>query len=181
MRVVARCGKREAQGEPFDARGLLPFPAVMRAPQTVLACAFLIHDGARILVAFAVALVAPAWTAARSEARALFLVVLTSLATDFDRRNRCGTERLVGTIRRDCLDYLIPLTRGHLLRVLRQYARYYNEARPHSSLGPGFPDPPDGQPVELQPDRHRPPEGSRVVATPILGGLHHEYRLERAA
>ena len=90
-------------------------------------------------------------------------------------------ERLIGTIRRDCLDYLIPLSQGHLLSALRDYVRYYNEARPHSSLGPGFPDPPDGQPVELQPDRHRLPEGSRVVATPVLGGLHHEYRLEEAA
>ena len=153
----------------------------MPIPQAALALAYLIHDGARILVSFCSALVAPAWAAAKSEAGALFLVVLTSLATDFVRRNRCGTERLIGTIRRDCLDYLIPISQGHLLRTLREYVRFYNEARPHSSLGPGFPDPPDGQPVELQPDRHRLPEGARVVATPVLGGLHHEYRLERAA
>ena len=59
--------------------------------------------------------------------------------------------------------------------------KHYNEARSHSSLGPGFPDPAEGLPAPLQPDRHRLPPGSRVTATPVLGGLHHEYRLKVAA
>ena len=59
--------------------------------------------------------------------------------------------------------------------------KHYNEARPHSSLGPGIPDPAEGLPVPLLAHRHRLPPGSRVVATPILGGLHHEYRLKLAA
>jgi len=53
--------------------------------------------------------------------------------------------------------------------------------RPHASLGPGIPDPADGLPVEPQPDRHRLPAGTDVVSTPVLGGLHHTYRLVKAA
>jgi len=58
---------------------------------------------------------------------------------------------------------------------------YYNGARPHASLGPGFPDPAEGLPARLQEDRLRLPQGSRITATPVLGGLHHDYRLDRAA
>jgi putative transposase len=50
-------------------------------------------------------------------------------------------ERLVGTIRRECLDFLIPLSEVHLKRILREYVRHYNRGRPHSSLGPGIPEP----------------------------------------
>jgi len=90
-------------------------------------------------------------------------------------------ERLVGTIRRECLDWLIPLSENHLRRMLREWVRHYNEARPHASLGQGIPAPAQGLPVGLQEHRHYLPEGSRVVSAPILGGLHHEYRLEKAA
>lgn len=90
-------------------------------------------------------------------------------------------ERLVGTCRRECLDWLIPLNARHLLQVLREWVAYYNRARPHSSLGPGFPNPAEGLPAPLQPDRHRLPPRSHVTATPVLGGLHHDYRLDRAA
>ncbi|MCD4749700.1 MAG: integrase core domain-containing protein [Thermoanaerobaculales bacterium] len=86
-------------------------------------------------------------------------------------------ERLIGTIRRDCLDYLIPLSENHLRMILREYIDFYNHHRPHSSLGPGIPDPAEGLPVEPQPDRHRLPESVKVVSTPILGGLHHTYRI----
>ena len=44
-------------------------------------------------------------------------------------------ERVIGTIRRDCLDHLIVLTERHLQRVLREYVAYYNDTRPHQSLG----------------------------------------------
>jgi putative transposase len=90
-------------------------------------------------------------------------------------------ERLMGTLRRECLDRLIPLSENHLRRILSRWARHYNKARPHSSLGPGIPDPPPELPVPLPTHRHRLPRGSRVIVTPILGGLHHEYRLEEAA
>jgi putative transposase len=48
-------------------------------------------------------------------------------------------ERLVGTLRRECLDFLIPLNESHLRMSLREWVRHYNEGRPHVSLGPGFP------------------------------------------
>ena len=49
-------------------------------------------------------------------------------------------ERLVGTVRRECLDFLIPLTEKHLRRLLHEWVRHYNGGRPHRSLGPGIPD-----------------------------------------
>jgi hypothetical protein len=71
------------------------------------------------------------------------------------------------------------VTERHLRVILREWVRHCNRGRPHSSLGPGLPDPP-GEPV-LPSHGHQLPVGHRVVATPILGGLHHEYRLEVAA
>jgi transposase InsO family protein len=90
-------------------------------------------------------------------------------------------ERTIGTIRRECLDYLIPLGEEHLFRILAEWIRHFNTASPHSALGPGIPDPPKTIPAELQPTRHELPSGARVVARPILGGLHHEYSLALAA
>jgi len=46
-------------------------------------------------------------------------------------------ERLVGTFRRECLDYLIPLNERHLRRILKEWVAHYNRGRPHSTLGPG--------------------------------------------
>lgn len=87
-------------------------------------------------------------------------------------------ERLIGTLRRECLDYLIPLSANHLGRVLTQWVCHYNEGRPHMALGPGIPQPRVALPAPLQEQRHRLPTHCRVVARPILGGLHHDYRLE---
>ena len=89
-------------------------------------------------------------------------------------------ERLIGTIRRECLDWIISFSEGHLKRILREYVRHYNRGRPHSALGPGIPEPPQAK-VPAGPHRHKLTEGYRVVSTSILGGLHHEYRLERKA
>lgn len=90
-------------------------------------------------------------------------------------------ERTIGTMRRECLDYLIPLSAGHLRRILREWIEHFNSARPHSALGPGLPDPPSGLPVQLQEHRHRLPPVAGVTSQPILGGLHHEYALQLAA
>jgi transposase InsO family protein len=90
-------------------------------------------------------------------------------------------ERLIGTLRRECLDHILPLGESHLRRLLLCWKDHYNRSRPHSSLGPGFPDPAPGLPVERQPHRHELPEGAEVVAFPVLGGIHHDYRLQRAA
>ena len=90
-------------------------------------------------------------------------------------------ERTIGTMRRECLDYLIPMSAGHLLRILAEWVGYFNTARPHSALGPGLPDPPGGLPVQVQAHRHRLPPRTRVSSRSVLGGLHHEYALQQAA
>jgi len=89
-------------------------------------------------------------------------------------------ERLIGTIRRECLDYLIPLNERHLRGIVREFSVHYNRGRPHSSLGPGIPEPHQPTPP-ASPHRHRLPDGYRVTSTAVLQGLHHEYRLEKEA
>ena len=89
-------------------------------------------------------------------------------------------ERLIGTMRRECLDFLIPLNERHLRGLLREWVTHYNQGRPHSSLGPGIPDAGSGCP-QVQACGHHLPTDHQVVATPILGGLHHEYRWARRA
>lgn len=89
-------------------------------------------------------------------------------------------ERLVGTMRRECLDFVIPLNERQLRCVLLEWVAHYNRGRPHASLGPGIPDRLSQRHPE-QADRHGLPVGQRVSSTAILGGLHHEYRLEPVA
>jgi transposase InsO family protein len=78
-------------------------------------------------------------------------------------------ERVIGSLRRECLDHCLILSEVHLRRLLRAYGAYYNTARPHQSLDNNSPRPRDVQ---------RPALG-RVVAIPQVGGLHHLY--QRAA
>lgn len=73
-------------------------------------------------------------------------------------------ERLIGSIRRECLKDWIPLNAAHLRRRLRAYADYYNNDRTHLSLDKDAPNP---RAVELH---------GAIVSRPILGGLHHRYR-----
>ncbi len=89
-------------------------------------------------------------------------------------------ERLIGTIRRECLDFVIPINERHLAAVLREWVTHYNRGRPHASLGPGIPEGPANDAIS-ESAGHRLPNGYRVAATAILGGLHHEYRLEPKA
>ena len=87
-------------------------------------------------------------------------------------------ERVIGTIRRECLDWLIPMSEGHLRAILKSWVEHYNCGSPHSNLGPGVPDPP--QELALIPkldSRHRLAAGALVLAKSVLGGLHHEYFL----
>ena len=60
-------------------------------------------------------------------------------------------ERLIGTIRRECLDWLIPLSEPHLRTILRSWSDHYNRGRPHMSLGPGVPGPPRTPPPHQMP------------------------------
>jgi len=75
-------------------------------------------------------------------------------------------ERLVGTLRRECLDHVIVLNECHLRRIISSYLNYYHHSRPHRGLGHNAPVP---RAVE-------PPERGRIVAEPMVGGLHHRYR-----
>jgi putative transposase len=84
-------------------------------------------------------------------------------------------ERLIGTIRRECLDWLIPLSESHLRTMLREWAAHYNGGRPHMSLGPGIPDPLETTLARQQPGHRLTAE--RVLALSVLGGLYHEYAL----
>ena len=86
-------------------------------------------------------------------------------------------ERLIGTIRRECLDFVIPLNERHVRNVLQEWVAHYNRGRPHASLGPGIPDPPHDRVAPASSD-HQVRDGHRIIAKPVLGGLHHEYRLE---
>jgi len=88
-------------------------------------------------------------------------------------------ERLIGTARRECLDHFIPLNERHLQKIVAAWVLHYNRGRPHASLGPGIPEP-LGLTVSRAVD-HQLPHGHRIVAKPILAGLHHEYRLEPIA
>jgi len=89
-------------------------------------------------------------------------------------------ERLIGTIRRECLDFVIPLNDRLLRSLLKEWVIHYNQGRPHSSLGPGIPDPVSCS-LRAPPCGHHIPSGHRVVAKAVLSGLHHEYSLERLA
>jgi hypothetical protein len=88
-------------------------------------------------------------------------------------------ERLIGTVRRECLDYL-PIDERHLRRLLREWVAHYNRGRPHSSLGPGIPNRTTPSPPRRT-DRHHLAPSERVTSTSVLGGLHHEFGLEPSA
>jgi transposase InsO family protein len=74
-------------------------------------------------------------------------------------------ERVIGSIRRECLDHVIVLNETHLLRILRSYLNYYHESRTHLSLERNAPNPRTVAPRSQ----------GRVVAIPQVGGLHHRY------
>ena len=72
-------------------------------------------------------------------------------------------ERLIGSIRRECLDHFIVLGEAHLRRILRAYANYYNDIRTHRSLDKDVP-------------ISRPVQRTGIISSrKVLGGLHHHY------
>ena len=79
-------------------------------------------------------------------------------------------ERVIGSIRRECLNHSIIVGERHLPRIVANYVRYYNRARTHLSLEKDSPDP---RPI------HHMTRG-RIVRRRHCGGLHHEYRREAA-
>jgi putative transposase len=79
-------------------------------------------------------------------------------------------ERLIGSIRRECLDHVIVLSESHLRRILKSYFEYYHRSRTHLSLAKDAPEPRAMQPPELGP----------VVEIAEVGGLHHRYKRHAA-
>ncbi|MDP9317180.1 MAG: integrase core domain-containing protein [Chloroflexota bacterium] len=78
-------------------------------------------------------------------------------------------ERLMGSVRRECLDHIMIMSEAHLGRVLKEYAVYFNQSRPHQGIDQRVPEP-KNSPVG---------NAGRVGSFPVLGGLHHAY--QRAA
>jgi transposase InsO family protein len=81
-------------------------------------------------------------------------------------RANATCERLLGSVRRECLDHTLILSEPHR-RVLKEYGRYLNRARPHQGIGQ--------RPPGAEPDRSGGDQGG-AIAFPVLGGLHHDYR-----
>jgi putative transposase len=79
-------------------------------------------------------------------------------------------ERLIGSIRRECLNHVLVLGETHLRRILARYLEYYHQSRTHLALDK---DAPDARPIELS-------QAGRIVEIPEVGGLHHRY-VRRAA
>ena len=79
-------------------------------------------------------------------------------------------ERLIGSIRRECLDHIIIFNEHHLRRVLSSYFQYHHQTRTHLSLDK---DCPETRPIH-------PPSAGKIIAFPQVGGLHHRYE-RRAA
>src|SRR5260221_11653353 len=75
----------------------------------------------------------------------------------------CFAERLIGTIRRECVDHVVAFSEEHLRQVLKSYASYYNTARTHRSLDK---DAPVSRPVQRT---------GRIVSHALVGGMHHQY------
>ena len=72
-------------------------------------------------------------------------------------------ERVIGTIRRECLDHVLIIGTRHLRQVFASYAAYYNQARTHLAL------------QKDAPLRRAVQRSGRIVAIPVLSGLHHQY------
>lgn len=79
-------------------------------------------------------------------------------------------ERVIGSIRRECLDHVIVFGERHLRRVLREYVAYNHGSRTHLGLGKGAPEPRSILPRGAGP----------VLSAPVIGGLHHHYWREAA-
>jgi putative transposase len=74
-------------------------------------------------------------------------------------------ERVIGSIRRECLDRMVVFGERHLRRVLREYVAYYHGSRTHLGLGKDAPEP---RAIQAR-------DAGAVVSAPVLGGLHHRY------
>src|SRR4051812_11022361 len=84
-------------------------------------------------------------------------------------RANATCERLVGSLRRECLDHILLVSEAHLRRVLNEYVRYFNQSRPHQGIQQRVPAPGENGDAAVG-------TAAAVTAFPVLGGLHHAYR-----
>jgi putative transposase len=76
-------------------------------------------------------------------------------------------ERFLGSLRRECLDYVLILSERHLHRVVKEYTQFYNHARPHQGIE---------QRIPCRLERpEKPPINEKLASRPVLSGLHHDY------
>jgi putative transposase len=78
-------------------------------------------------------------------------------------------ERFIGSLRRECLDHVLILNPAHLQRVVMEYTFYFNRVRPHQGIGQRL-----LEPAAISATQST--SFGRIIARPILGGLHHDYR-----
>ena len=81
-------------------------------------------------------------------------------------------ERVIGSIRRSCLDHVIVLNTAHLKKILSSYIKYYHKDRTHLGLEK---DTPLERPIQPKPEK------GKIIALPRVGGLHHRYEWREAA
>ena len=81
-------------------------------------------------------------------------------------------ERFLGSVRRECLDFFVVLSERHLQQTMKQYQAYFNHARPHQGIEQRIP----CSPKQAQEQQNR----GKIIAQPVLGGLHHDYRRRTA-
>jgi putative transposase len=75
-------------------------------------------------------------------------------------------ERLIGTLKRECLDHMLILHRNQLHRLVTEFVDYYNHSRPHQGIG---------QRIPARFDEEHHPQSGRITSIPVLNGLHHSY------
>ena len=92
-------------------------------------------------------------------------MILSRVESAAPYREAEEVERLIGSIRRECLNHVIIFDENHLRRMLTSYFSYYHHVRPHQSLGRNAP-----FPREVEP-----PERGKVISISQVGGLHHLY------
>ncbi len=84
-------------------------------------------------------------------------------------RANATCERLLGSVRHECLDHIVIMSETHLRRVLQEYATYFNRSRPHQGINQQIPQP--GESIGRSGG-----DSANISAFPMLGGLHHDYR-----
>ncbi len=77
-------------------------------------------------------------------------------------------ERFMGSVRRECLDHLLIFGDQQLYRAIAEYVRYFNRARPHQGINQRIPEAPRCERAESS--------HGKIIAFPVLGGLHHDFR-----